>query len=80
MFEGIDKERWYKWSMIVNVALFFFVGVFLYLLVIDSIYYARMGGDSWLRITRDIGFIAVALSLIFFQFFRNLRTIIRRKL
>jgi hypothetical protein len=74
----ISRKTWYKWSFYINIVLFFIVALFVYLLVIDSLQFK--GGYDWLYITRDIGFLAVALALIFFQFFRNLLIIMRRSL
>jgi hypothetical protein len=75
-----SKKTWYKWSFYINIILFFIVALFVYLLVIDSIQFGREGEDLWIRVTRDIAFLSVALALIFFQFFRNLLTIMRRSL
>ena len=75
----ISKKTWYKWSFYINIVLFFIVGLFVYLLVIDSLNYNRISYD-WLYIARDIGFLSVSLALIFFQFFRNLLIIMRRSL
>jgi len=80
MIRQTSKKTWYQWSIYINLVLFFIVALFLYLLVTDCISYGRYGGDTWLYVTRDIGFIAIALSLIFFQFMRNIYTIIRRTL
>ena len=83
MFEKIDRQRWYRWSITINIILFFIVALFLYLLVKDSIDAGiYWGSDSgrMLFVARDIAFLAIALALIFFQFFRNLMTIIRRTL
>jgi len=67
-------------SVYINVVLFFIVALMLYLLVVHSIDYGERGGELWRWITLDIGIIAIAVSLIFFQFFRNLFTIIKRSL
>lgn len=74
------KKTWYKLSVYVNIILFFIVALFLYLLVMDFINYIETGGELWIRIARDIAFVAIALALIFFQFFRNLYIIMRRSL
>jgi hypothetical protein len=61
--------------------LFFIIGLFIYLLIKDSISVGKnIGGDVWLLVARDIAFIAVALALLFFQFFKNLFVIMRRSL
>jgi len=75
-----SKKTWYRWSVYINVVLFFIVALMMYLLVKHSIDYGLKGGELWRWITLDIGIIAIAVSLIFFQFFRNLFTIIKRSL
>ncbi len=75
-----SKKTWYKWSFYLNVVLMFVVGVFIYLLVKDSIDYGRNGGDTWLFITRDVAFLGIALTIIFIQLIRNLSLIMRRSL
>ena len=80
MIRQISKKTWYKWSLYINIILFFIVALFIYLLVKDSIAVGEQGGDVWLFVARDIAFIAVALALIFFQFIRNLFVIMRRSL
>jgi hypothetical protein len=82
-FYKMSKKTWYRWSFYINIVLFFIIALFVVLLVIDSI----QAGISWntdpnrvLYIARDIGFLAVALALVFFQFFRNLLIIMRRSL
>ena len=80
MVRQMSKKTWYKWSFYINIILFFIVGVFIYLLMKDSIAVGEEGGGTWLFVARDIAFIAIALALIFFQFFRNLFVIMRRSL
>ena len=80
LFRQIGRKTWYKWSIYINVILFFIIGLFLYFLVKDSLLYAREEGDNWLYITRDIAVIAIALALVFFQSIRNIFIIIRRSL
>ena len=80
-----SKKTWYRWSLYINLILFFIVAVFIYLLIRDSI---NVGinkitddkGDVWLYVARDIAFIAVSLALIFYQFIRNLFVIMRRSI
>ena len=86
-FNRISRKTWYRWSFYVNIVLFFIVAVSLYLLILDSYEAGKLagvGGDAlsqaWLMIGRDIAFLAISLALVFFQFFRNLLTIIRRSL
>jgi hypothetical protein len=82
MVEGIlrqtGKKTWYKWSLYINIILFFIVALSIYLLIEDSIKLGEVGGPQWKLVARDIAFLAVALALIFFQFFRNLFTMMRR--
>lgn len=75
-----DKKTWYKWSFYLNIILILIVGVFIYLLIKDSIDYGRNGGDTWLFITRDVAFIGISLTIIFIQYIRNLSLIMRRSL
>ena len=80
LFRQVGRKTWYKWSIYINVILFFIIGLFLYFLVKDTLLYARDEGDTWLYITRDIAAIAIALALIFFQLIRNIFIIMRRSL
>jgi hypothetical protein len=82
----ISKKTWYRWSIYVNIVLFFIVGLFISLLFIDSYNAGRIFNDTlayanaWVLIVRDIAFLSVSLALVFFQFFKNLMVIIRRSL
>ena len=85
MFQKVAKKTWYRWSFYVNIILFFIVALFLYLLIKDSIMVGELkaqgeASDAWLFVARDVAFLAIALALIFFQFFRNILIIIRRSL
>jgi hypothetical protein len=80
LFRQVGRKTWYKWSIYINVILFFIIGLFLYFLIKDTLSYARMEGDTWLYITRDIAAIAIALALVFFQLIRNIFIIMRRSL
>ena len=80
MFSQMSKKTWYKWSLYINIILFFIIALFLYLLVRDFMTYKLEGGELWLNVTRDIAFISVSLALIFVQFIRNLFIIMRRSL
>ena len=77
-----SKKTWYRISFYVNILLMLIVGIFFYLLIIDSIAYGQddTNSDLWLYITRDVAFIAIALTIIFIQFIRNLTTIMKRSL
>ena len=90
MLQNLTRQKWYRWSIYINVILFFIIALFVVLLVIDS-YNAGMTAQmstastheatqAMLLVARDIGFLAVALAFVFFQFFRNLMMIIRRTL
>jgi hypothetical protein len=79
MIRQMSKKSWYKWSIYLNIILFFIIGLFVYLLIKDSMEVGRnFGGDTWLLVARDVAFISISLALIFFQFFRNLFVIMRR--
>ena len=80
IIRSTSKKTWYKWSVYINVVLFFIVALFIYLLVKDSIAYGNDMSDAGLYIARDIAFLAVTLALIFYQFFRKLFVIMRRSL
>jgi hypothetical protein len=80
MIRQMSKKTWYRWSIYINIILFFIIGLFIYLLIKDSMAVGKNGGDIWLLVARDVSFIAIALALIFFQFFRNLFVIMRRSL
>jgi len=80
MFRQVSKNAWYRVSLYLNLILFFMVALFIYFLVRDCIAYGEQHGEAWLFVTRDIAFISVGLALIFFQFIRNLYTILRRSL
>lgn len=78
--QRISKKTWYRWSFYINIVLFFIIALFIYMLVIDCLNYSTADPYNWLYITRDLVFLAIALALIFFQFFRNLLIIMRRSL
>jgi len=83
----MEKKSWHKLSFYVNIILFIIVAVSVIMIILDSYNAGKQvaygsGGDQMfslgLYLARDIAFFAVALALIFFQFFRNLRVIILR--
>jgi len=85
----LSKKVWYKWSFYINIVLFFIIALCICLLVIDSYNAGKLAAQStssdqlsqaWLCVLRDIGFLSIALALVFFQFFRNLLIITRRSL
>jgi len=76
-----SKKTWYKWSVYINIILFFIVVLFLVLLARDYILYTSTNStDSWISLIQNLVVILVALTLIFYQFFRNLYTIMKRSL
>ena len=88
--QRISRKTWYKWSFYINIVLFFIIALFICLLVIDAYNAGTVAAQTpvstqqlsqaWVHIARDIGFLSVALALVFFQFFRNLLIIMRRSL
>jgi hypothetical protein len=79
------KKTWYKWSLYVNIILFFVVAVMLYFVIWDSYNAGRAaqsgtGTTQMFYLLRDIVILAVAIALLFFQFFKNLFTIMKRSL
>jgi hypothetical protein len=83
---GIDKKTWNAWSFYINIVVFILIAIFIFLLILDSYNAGKIStlatGDlvsqAWMYIARDVAFLSVALALIFFQFFKNLRIIIKR--
>jgi len=73
-----SKKTWYRLSIYINLILFFIVALGITLMYSDFI--TKTGNDLWVSVTRDIAIIAVALALIFYQFFRNLYIIMKRSL
>jgi hypothetical protein len=76
----MSKKTWYKWSLYINVILFFIVALFVTLLVRDCWLNRNNVEQFWISASRNVAFIAIALAFIFYQFFRNLFTIIKRSL
>ena len=83
----IDKKTWNKWSFYINIVVFIITAISIYLLIIDSYTAGKFasqlyGGDqlsqAWLSIARDVAFLAICLTYIFFQLFKYQRIIIRR--
>jgi len=73
-----SKKAWYRLSVYINLILFFIVALGITLMYSDFI--TKTGDEQWISVTRDIAVIAVALALIFYQFFRNLYIIMKRSL
>lgn len=78
----IDKKTWSKWSFYINIIIFILVAVFFYLLIVDSYEAGRLSGElasqAWLQVSRDVAVLAIALTWIFFQLFKNQLLIMRR--
>ena len=83
-----SKKTWYKWSVYINIILFFIVAIMLYLVINDAYQAGVVGGndplgtntDEMFALARDIAILGVVVALIFFQFFKNLFTIMKRSL
>lgn len=76
-----SKKTWYKWSVYINIVLFFIVALFIGLLVRAFLVNPDTSSrDLWISVSINLVVIAIALALIFYQFFRNLFTIMRRSL
>ena len=81
------KKTWYKWSLYVNIILFFVVAVMLFFVIMDSydagkahVVNAGNNTTQMFVLIRDIAILVVAIALLFFQFFKNLFTIMKRSL
>ncbi len=79
------KKTWYKWSLYVNIILFFVVAIMLYFTIMDSYFAGYQDAlsdntDEMFYLIRDISILVVAIALLFFQFFKNLFTIMKRSL
>jgi len=74
-----SKKTFYKWSFYLNIILFFIVVLFIALVARDYLTYVN-AKDSMIKLTQNLIVILVALTLIFYQFFRNLFTIMKRSL
>ena len=81
-----SKKTWYKWSLYINLVLFFIAAIMISLVVRDAWLagIARCTGENFssllFALTRDVAILAVVLSLIFFQQIKNLWTIMKRTL
>jgi hypothetical protein len=81
------RKTWYKWSLYVNIILFFVVAIMLYFTIMDAYSAGRAdvlgtgdNSDEMFYLMRDISILVIAIALIFFQFFKNLFTIMKRSL
>jgi hypothetical protein len=81
-----SKKTWYKWSLYINIILFFIVAIMISLVVRDAWLAGTANGsgegfsDSMFALARDVAILAVVLALIFFQQIKNLWTIMKRTL
>jgi hypothetical protein len=81
-----SKKAWYKWSLYINLILFFIVAIMISLVVRDAWLagIAKCTGEefsgSMFALTRDVAILSVVLALIFFQQIKNLWTIMKRTL
>lgn len=71
-----SKKTWIRLSIYVNLILFFLVALGVTLMYSDFL--TKFGSNLYISVTRDIAIIAVALALIFYQFYRNLYIIMKR--
>lgn len=83
----MNKSTGNRMSFYLNIFLFILIVLAMVFVILDSYRAGIIVGNNssaadvssaWLSVVRDIAILAVALALIFFQFFRNLRTIIIR--
>ena len=82
-----SKKTWYKWSFYINIILFFVVAIMLYFVVTDAYNAGEAYADPYndntnfmFALARDIAILGVVIALIFFQFFKNVFTIMKRSL
>jgi len=83
---SIGKKTWYKWSLYINIVLFFLVALFVYMVIRDAYLAgtalnngANNSGELF-ALARDVAILGVIIALLFFQFFKNLMVIMRRSL
>ena len=87
----VNKKLMNKLSLYINIIVFFIVALFICLLIVDAYNAGKIvgetvgsavGGDSlsqaWIYIARDIAFVAIGLTWVFFQFFKNQLLIMRK--
>lgn len=86
-FQMIDKKTWNKYSFYVNIIVFAIIAISVFFLVLDSYNAGKIansgsGGDllsnAWIQVIRDVAFLAIALTWVFFQLFRNQWIIMKR--
>ncbi len=86
-FQHTERKTWHRWTFYINIIMFVIIAISIFFLVIDSYYSGKLahegvGGDvfatAWVHIMRDIVIIAIALTWIFIQLFRNQWLIIKR--
>ena len=79
MIKQTSKKTMYKLSFYLNILLFFVVVLFIVLISRDYLTYVNTK-DTIIPLIQNLIVIMVALTLIFYQFFRNLFTIMKRSL
>ena len=87
-FQQMDKQKWNKMSFYINIILFIVIAISVVFIILDAYNAGKVASNqfaspddlsqAWIYIARDVAFLTVSISLIFFQFFRNLRLIIQR--
>ena len=81
-----SKKTWYKWSLYINIILFFIAAIMLSLVIRDAWLAGVASGsgnkysDLMFDLIRDVAILGVVLALIFFQQIKNLWTIMKRTL
>jgi len=82
----IDKKTWNKWSFYLNIVVFIVIALFIFLLIVDAYNAGKLAsvavGDelsqAWIYIARDVAFLAITLTWVFFQLFKKQLLIMRR--
>ena len=82
----INKKTWNKWSFYLNIIVFILIALFIFLLILDAYNAGKLAGhatgdqlsQAWIYIARDIAFLAISLTWVFFQLFKNQLLIMRR--
>ena len=85
-FQLIDKKTWNKYSFYVNIIVFIIIGISIFFTIIDSYTAGKLasgsGGDilstAWVHVIRDVAFLAIGFTWVFFQLFKNQWIIMKR--
>jgi NhaP-type Na+/H+ or K+/H+ antiporter len=86
-FQQIEKKTWHKYSFYFNIIMFIIIGICIFLTIIDSYNAGKLAsslssGDNlsnaWIKVMRDVAFLAIALAIVFIQLFRNQWLIMKR--